>query len=1053
MGGGAKEQVVGNRYSFGQHLLTATNKLALLGLKYQDKDAWQGVRKAGQTIYINRPDLFGGDDREGGVAGLVDVLDGASDQPRNGYLQSVLARGAETPAFRYLSGLVFRRTYTGTNYYPKPPAVKVMDNQVFRAWEKDLGLIRRTLGISDAYIMICIESRASLIVDGKFDQAKAGIAAYIRALKGSVNSVEIHNGENTVQRIYNCTDANYEQLAVTVEGLTANVINYSLPSILNDYKIFAGFTPSANGVESPAFITNRLVSTPPGGGPGGDRLVIMVGSNFPATNAGTDVEWNSFVSAGMNPQWYAVRAPANPFPSGYTLDNTIREGTTNNEEFNVSTSAPEDLTNMMRNQLILWADLNPTHMFYDVITADLTHGNTRTELIGDTFAAAAQTLFNEGFGLSFYYRSDDPVREYISNIERHIDGRIYFDRNTGKFEINLIRNDYDINDLFTFDRTNVDQWGDDISDQLQYGLINRLVVIYRNQINGEKKAITVEDLTSIQENGGEIISDKVEYQGIYDDDLAVQVGNRDFNARNRPKWSGNFTASYSPPELNRGSAFIVNNPDLGINNVVCRVVSITRPSPTDRAINIEFVEDQFDIDDVVDTVITPFPIRTTNAEPAENRVVEEAPYYFLARQLGDVELETRLNEDNTIGYLQTAWGQPERFHLEATTLVNTGAGWDARGSSFPVTTKPLLTALTRDATDDVLNVPTIIGLENIRVGSLAYINGEYVRIDSVDDSGSTTLLTVGRGCIDTPPKEHPINTEVIFCGDLLDGQDIEYLDGEQIDVKLRTRTGSNELAINSAPTDAITFDQRAYRPNPVGKLQMNGDYDPEQLPVGTITLTWAHRDRTLQTTAVPQDFTSDSIGPEPDTTYDVSILATDDAGTVLATIETSTGILGTSYVVQDTDITATRPITATRYVFKTTTMRDGLSDRTSAEIHVPAFAAPINFMGARTTDVNLTWNDINSGSIQEDGFRLYRDITPFDAGSLPSVLVTLPPDTEVYNDDTAPDTVVYYMLETFKAGLPNKFTDLLTVSGVADRLLLESGDGILLESGDSLLAE
>lgn len=41
-----------------------------------EREAWSGLVTDNSTIYINKPELFGGDDREGGVIGNVDVLDG-----------------------------------------------------------------------------------------------------------------------------------------------------------------------------------------------------------------------------------------------------------------------------------------------------------------------------------------------------------------------------------------------------------------------------------------------------------------------------------------------------------------------------------------------------------------------------------------------------------------------------------------------------------------------------------------------------------------------------------------------------------------------------------------------------------------------------------------------------------------------------------------------------------------------------------------------------------------------------------------------------------------
>lgn len=76
--------------------------------------------------------------------------------------------------------------------------------------------------------------------------------------------------------------------------------------------------------------------------------------------------------------------------------------------------------------------------------------------------------------------------------------------------------------------------------------------------------------------------------------------------------------------------------------------------------------------------------------------------------------------------------------------------------------------------------------------------------------------------------------------------------------------------------------------------------------------------------------------------------------------------------------------------------------------------------------VRLSWRSINGGSIQEDGFRIYRDTEPFTPLLLPAILATVAGDIETYDDDTAvPGTAYYYMVEAFKDGV-SKFTAVLT---------------------------
>jgi hypothetical protein len=87
-----------------------------------------GVRSikapARSRISINKPNLFGGDKREGGVAGTVDMLFGLSNQPRNDYLARF--QGKNCPAYRGFTSLVFRSfMWSALNPYFKPVWVNV----------------------------------------------------------------------------------------------------------------------------------------------------------------------------------------------------------------------------------------------------------------------------------------------------------------------------------------------------------------------------------------------------------------------------------------------------------------------------------------------------------------------------------------------------------------------------------------------------------------------------------------------------------------------------------------------------------------------------------------------------------------------------------------------------------------------------------------------------------------------------------------------------------------------------------------------------------------
>ena len=105
--GSSKKQTVGYRYYMGLHMGLCHGPVdALLAIEAGGRIAWQGAQTAFGTITVNAPELWGGEDREGGVAAVVDVMMGAPDQQPNDYLAS--QQGADQPAYRGLFGVVVR---------------------------------------------------------------------------------------------------------------------------------------------------------------------------------------------------------------------------------------------------------------------------------------------------------------------------------------------------------------------------------------------------------------------------------------------------------------------------------------------------------------------------------------------------------------------------------------------------------------------------------------------------------------------------------------------------------------------------------------------------------------------------------------------------------------------------------------------------------------------------------------------------------------------------------------------------------------------------------
>lgn len=117
MGGSSKKVTVGYKYYLGMHMILCHGPVdAVTRIEVDGRTAWSGSSTGGQ-ITINNPNLFGGEEREGGISGPVDIEMGGPLQGRNSYLQGLL--GNDIPAHRGVLGAVLRQVYVGLNPYLK----------------------------------------------------------------------------------------------------------------------------------------------------------------------------------------------------------------------------------------------------------------------------------------------------------------------------------------------------------------------------------------------------------------------------------------------------------------------------------------------------------------------------------------------------------------------------------------------------------------------------------------------------------------------------------------------------------------------------------------------------------------------------------------------------------------------------------------------------------------------------------------------------------------------------------------------------------------------
>ncbi len=121
----SKRQTVGYRYLMSLHMGLCLLMDEITQIKIGDRLAWQGITDNNNQsqLRINKPDLFGGDDKEGGIDGTLIIMKGASDQRPLPQLQQM--HNSPVPAYRGAVTFFFDGMVCSGSPYPKAWAFRV----------------------------------------------------------------------------------------------------------------------------------------------------------------------------------------------------------------------------------------------------------------------------------------------------------------------------------------------------------------------------------------------------------------------------------------------------------------------------------------------------------------------------------------------------------------------------------------------------------------------------------------------------------------------------------------------------------------------------------------------------------------------------------------------------------------------------------------------------------------------------------------------------------------------------------------------------------------
>lgn len=480
--GSSKKQTVGYKYSLGMHQILCHGPVdSMSRYTVDDRVAWSGV-SAGGPITVNAPSLFGGEAREGGISGVMDLEMGGPDQVANAYLQSQL--GFDIPAFQGVVGIVMNQMYLGNNPYLKKNSFRLTR------------VLTRQDGLEQWY------PEKAPVPNGNGQ----GLGEIIGPTSSGWKYLITSNSDPSDYSAEDFDDSEWDT------GSSPFASSDSQP-----YAEEAGF-PLEAGTTWPINTSIWI------------RRTFVFDSAAPVTLQAFIDNWTTVWVNGVLVQ-PRIGSTGSPGVDNFLHDIEIPAGVLRPGQ-NVFVMKGEDYGSYAYAAFKITAgslpahDMNPAHIIRECLTDPIWGMGYNEEDIYDlSFILAADTLYDENMGMSLLWDRQMPIEQFVQEVVKHINAALYVGRRgpeAGKFVLKLIRNDYDPDALPLFDESNVEKM--EGFKRVEIGeLTNSVTVNYVDSETGKPASTTAQDPALVQQQGA-VINTTMQYPGFTYRSLADRGG-------------------------------------------------------------------------------------------------------------------------------------------------------------------------------------------------------------------------------------------------------------------------------------------------------------------------------------------------------------------------------------------------------------------------------------------------------------------------------------------------------------------------------------------------
>lgn len=821
---------------------------AFLEVRGAEKTAWSGELTASGAISINNPNLWGGEKDQGGMVGTLRVMMGEADQERNAYLTSTF--GPKMTSWRGFCTVAWEGgKYGAMNPWPQTLSYKI--RTIKAIWDNDECWYPGPAAVpfGPPGVVADWASEAPYINPANVNEVSGGGISGIfatpaewqeRALFETGRDYSVYLG-----RVTNATHNPIEPLAISL-GL-------SYSPVASQETLQLVFSWKALDVE--------LYVSKPIEYPDGTALDELVCQDL-IDDHGLGYYQHFYMQGYVNDGVCVLQPVDDPPPEGYDYVLDTPQGGTMTLSLGESKgymyfAKTIDVTRTGARERAM----NPAHILVFARTQAELGREPVANINAESAMAAANWFRDNDFGLC---TKRPAASESPASLERRICrvAGCSFTRSLvdGQWYIDIANGDYDIDELPVLSDGDVLSFSE-IPAVLD-NAVNSVSVRYFDVI--KKQSVTTPPIRAMGLVAAFGENHKTfDYPEIPDGEMALRVAARELVDSTTPRSVFELVTTRVTYGWRPNMYFRLQLSKRGIEDTVCLVGEKQNGQLRSGAIKLKATQDPSSLPATVYTQAEPGvdtrPSQTP--EPITLQIAFEAPYVDLVAAMSRADLNALPEDAGFIAGVAVDPASSRDFTMRVTP--SGGDSLDAGNGEFCPTA---LIVEAAGPTSTEFTLTYAVGLSRVAIGAPVILNNEWCRVDTLDAAAGT--ITLGRGCADTVPQAHASGSRLWFYDEAVAADTTEYTDGETVDVKLLTNTGSQQLDEGDATAIEVTLDQRQFRPYPPAALKVNGEAYPTDPIEGDVTVSWVHRDRVLQQDQLV-DASMAGVGPEDGTTYTV----------------------------------------------------------------------------------------------------------------------------------------------------------------------------------------